>query len=336
MAVPRPQGAVLNAPRLVGDHPRGIHHPSPAQAVAGGTGPLGAVEGERARGELRHRDVAAGAGEVLAQEPLAAALDGDQDDAAGESQGLLQARAQAIAGVGAQREPVHQHVDPVDPAGVERDAVRQADGRAVDPRALEPGGARGGELLAEATLPPARDRGRDDRHRARRLLEQARGHLVRALRGDRLAAPGAVGPAERREEDPQVIVDLADRPHRGAGVGHGRALLDRDRRERARSRTRPRDAPSARGTDGPTARGSRRSAAGPPHRGCRRPGCSCPSPRGRSPPPGGCAGCRSPAPSGCGPWPRGWRSARLWRLSRSGQNPILPKIGRVAAPAAPC
>ena len=51
--VPRPDGAVEDALRLVGDHARGVDHPALAEPVAGRAGAVRAVEGEGARGRAR-------------------------------------------------------------------------------------------------------------------------------------------------------------------------------------------------------------------------------------------------------------------------------------------
>ena len=63
VAVPRPDGAVETLFVSSGITLAGVHRPALAQAVAGGAGALGAVERERARRQLGHGDVAAGAGE---------------------------------------------------------------------------------------------------------------------------------------------------------------------------------------------------------------------------------------------------------------------------------
>ncbi len=62
----RAQPAFEQRLRPVGDHLRGIEVVVAAQAVALRAGAIGAVEGERARLQLRHVDAAVGAGQPLA------------------------------------------------------------------------------------------------------------------------------------------------------------------------------------------------------------------------------------------------------------------------------
>ena len=202
VAVPRADGAVEDAPRLVGHHPRRRPPPSAGPGRRRRGRPHAALLKENARGrELRHRDVAARAGEVAAQEPLAAALDGDEHDAAGEVEGLLEARAQARRRRRARSASRSTSTSMRWPRrGSSGTRSARLTRTAVDARALEPGGAGGGELLAEGALPPARDRGRDDRHGARRLLAAgARPSRPRsARRSARRSGGSGAGRASRR------------------------------------------------------------------------------------------------------------------------------------------
>ena len=74
------------------------------------------------------------------------------------------------------------------------------------------------------------DDGRQD-HEPRSLAERHHpvGDLLDRLPGDRLAAVVAVGLADPRPQQAQVVVDLGDRADGGAGVSGGRLLVDRDR-----------------------------------------------------------------------------------------------------------
>ena len=54
--------------------------------------------------------------------------------------------------------------------------------------------------------------------------------LLGRLAGDRPPADVAVGMADPRPQQPQVVVDLGDRADRRARVARGRLLVDRDRR----------------------------------------------------------------------------------------------------------
>jgi hypothetical protein len=55
------------------------------------------------------------------------------------------------------------------------------------------------------------------------------GHLGRGLALDALPAARAVRLADRREQHPEVVVDLAHRADGGARVAHRGPLVDRDR-----------------------------------------------------------------------------------------------------------
>ena len=234
MTVPGSEGSLEDAAAVVGDDgSSGIHRPATPQPVARGAGPLRAIEGERAGAQRRHRDVASGAREVAAVQALAPTLDGDEHDAPGEVQGRLQARPQPRLRPGAQRQTVDEHVDAVAPPGVESDRAVEVCRFAVDAGAEEAGLAGRGELLAVAAFRPRATGAATTATAPRALLEKALGDLLGALRGDGVVAPGTVGPAKGREEDPQVIEDLGDRSDRRAGMGHRRPLFDRHRRREA-------------------------------------------------------------------------------------------------------
>ena len=102
-----------------------------------------------------------------------------------------------------------------------------------------------------------------------------------ARAGDRAAVVGAVGHADARPEQPQVVVDLGDGADRRARVVPGGLLLDRDGRREALDRVDVGLLHQARGTAGRRPRATRRSAAGPRRRSCRRRATTCPSPRAR-------------------------------------------------------
>src|SRR5208282_1174866 len=53
--------------------------------------------------------------------------------------------------------------------------------------------------------------------------------LLDALRRDPLAADRAMGDADPRKKDAQVVVDLGEGSHGGTGILAARLLLDRDR-----------------------------------------------------------------------------------------------------------
>ena len=111
---------------------------------------------------------------------------------------------------------------------VELELVAQVDDRAVDARAHEALAPQPLELELELALAGARD-GRE--HREARALgqrEHAVDDLLDRLRLDALAAARAVGDADARVEEAQVVGDLGDRADGGARRLRERALLDGD------------------------------------------------------------------------------------------------------------
>ena len=88
---------------------------------------------------------------------------------------------------------------------------------------------------------PLRPRTTGAEHRDGRVPARCRsrllGHLLRRVWAAMARAHrGAVRPAQGGEQHAQVVVDLGDGPHGGAGMADGRALLDGDGRGEARHR----------------------------------------------------------------------------------------------------
>ena len=92
------------------------------------------------------------------------------------------------------------------------------------------------EMLAELALAPADDRGEDHEPGALGQLDHLVDDLLGRLRRDRPAAVVAVGLADPRPQQAQVVVDLGDRADRRARVARGGLLVDRDRRREALDR----------------------------------------------------------------------------------------------------
>jgi hypothetical protein len=228
MTLPGTDRALQDAAALVGDHTGRVHRPPLPQPVAARARPLGAVEGERLGAQRGHGDVAAGAGQPPAHQLLAPPFERDEDDAVGETERLLQAGPEPTGRARTEDQPIHEDVDAVAATGIERRQVVKVHRPSVDAGTEEPGAAGGGELLAVGPLPAPRDGGGDHHHSARGPALQPLRDLLGGLGGNGVAAAGAVRPTEGGEEDPQMVVDLGDRPHGGAGMGDGRALLDGD------------------------------------------------------------------------------------------------------------
>ena len=104
----------------------GIEGPLAAQPVAVFAGAVRAVEGERARLELRHAGAAFGARQLLRVEPLFAVDHRDQHQAVGQLGGGLDGRFQALLDARLHQQPVHHHLDGVVLALVERGSLRRA------------------------------------------------------------------------------------------------------------------------------------------------------------------------------------------------------------------
>ena len=149
---------------------------------------------------------------------------------------------------------------------------------AVDAHALESGFADVVEHLLVMPLAPLDHRGEDLRARAVGQRLDRIDDLLRALRDDFLAADRAVGHADARVEQAQVVVNLGDGADGRARVVADALLVDRDRRDSALRSDRRRVFPSVRGTGGHRRSGSRRSAAALRRRSCRTPATTCPIP----------------------------------------------------------
>ncbi len=230
VALPGVDGAFQHRTALVGYHLARVHLPAVAETLAAGAGAVGAVEGEGPGRHLSHRDVALHARETPAVEALSSSLEGDEDGVAGESERLLQPGHQPLEDAGPDHHPVHQHVDAVIAARLERDGLGQVPYLLVDAGAHETLAGQRGQLFLERPLAAADDRGEQGEHGALGIPREALRDLLRALGRDGSAATGAMRLAEGGEEDPEVVVDLRHRAHRGAGMGGRRALLDGDGR----------------------------------------------------------------------------------------------------------
>jgi hypothetical protein len=139
---------------------------------------------------------------------------------------LPEPRAQVIL----HHEPIDHDLDRVLELLVELDLVLEQPLLTVDLHAREALGSEVLEHVLELALAVARDRRVDRELRPFREAQHLVDDRLDRLAGDRAPADGAVGPADPREEQAQVVVDLGDRADRRAGVPRGRLLVDRDRR----------------------------------------------------------------------------------------------------------
>ena len=213
----------------VAQHQVGAHLASGAESRAVGARTERRIERELPRLELGQRQAARGAGIALGKERGRAA--------AHHLHGPVRGLERRLDRVGepravrpADHEPVDHHRDIVVLATVELRDLGQVVGLAVYPNPHEPLLLGGLEHVAELAFAAAHQRGEDLELRPLRPGQ----HQVRDLRGalalDRRPVLGTVRCAEPRPQEAQVVVDLGDRPDRGARVMAGALLLDRDGR----------------------------------------------------------------------------------------------------------
>src|SRR5205823_6388444 len=130
--------------------------------------------------------------------------------------------------VGAQYEAVDDDLDRVLVLLVELDLLLEEPLLAVDLHAREALAAELLEQLSVLALAVADDGSVDGEAGALGQAEDLVDDRVEALTGDRSAANGAVGAADPRVEQAQVVVDLGHGAHGGARVARGGLLVDRD------------------------------------------------------------------------------------------------------------
>jgi hypothetical protein len=137
---------------------------------------------------------------------------------------------QALARVGAHDQAIDHHRHVMLVLLVEHDRLLEQAQLTVD---LHPGKAVLAQLLEElSVLPLAPAHHRGEHHEASALgeLHDLIDDLLGGLTGDGPAAYRAVRPAHPGPQQAQVVIDLGDRAHRGAGIAGGGLLIDRDGR----------------------------------------------------------------------------------------------------------
>ena len=215
------------------DHFRRIEIVFRAEAVAFGACAVGRIEAEGTRLELRNRNAAIGAGELLGIDVLFAADHRDRDEAAGQLQrgfdGLLEALRDAIF----QQQTVHHDFDGVILAAVERDRLIEIHQIAIHARADVAFLRVLLEFLFVFALAAA-NHWREHHDAVVRLQRQHRLHdLFGGLARDGLAAIGAVRRADGAVNHAQIIVNFRDGADGGARRTRRGLLLDGDRRRKA-------------------------------------------------------------------------------------------------------
>ena len=237
---PRRERAVLQRLGLVGHDQLGVDLQLGAQPGALRAGAPRRVERERARLELVERQVVVQAGQVLGVHPLAVLVvlrqvdEVEDDDPAGQAERGLHRVRQPAARRLLDGQPVDDHLDVVllvllQGRQLPGQGLVQPDDRAVHPRPGVALGLQFPEQLAVLALAPAHH-GREHLEPGALLqLEHPVHDLLRGLPRDRPAADRAVRLADPGVQQPQVVVDLGDRPDGRPRVPAGRLLVDRDR-----------------------------------------------------------------------------------------------------------
>ena len=222
-------GALQDGQGAVRDDEVRIHLELEAQTGTGRAGAVGVVEGEHARAELRHGDPAVLAGVVQREGRLLAGVHllDDRHTAAVRGCGL-HGVGQAARDVAAQNQAVHDEVNIVLFVLFEGDVLGQIVETAVHADAGKARFAGVGKDLLVLTLLAADDRGQDLEAGPLGHAEDLVHHLVDGLLADLLPAVRTVRHADPGPEQTQIVKDLRDRAHGGAGVLGGRLLVDGD------------------------------------------------------------------------------------------------------------
>ena len=206
-----------------------------ADAVAGGAGSEGRVEGERARFDLVDRQrVLVRARHVFGEGAGRAFVDEvDVDASVCQSQCGLDGVGQPRAHSGFGDEAVDDHGDRVLVLLLQGRRFAQADLLAVDDGSGEALRLQVGEEVDEFALAGADDGSEDEELRALLEFEQLVDDLLRGLLRDDLTADGAVRDADPCPQQAEEVIDLGDRADGRTRVARGRLLVDRHRRRQA-------------------------------------------------------------------------------------------------------
>ena len=220
-------GPLQDGELFVGEDEVRVHLQLCAQSGAGGAGAVGIVEGKHAGREFLNGDAAVLTGIILGKQDITVLVhDVDDDQAARQGGGGLHTVGQAAGDVLPDDQPVHDHFDVVLPVLVQLDLLAQVIQGSVHPYPDITGLAGVLKELLVFPLPGAH-------HGGEHLYPGGfgQGHhlvddLVDGLLLNLLAALGAVGRAYPGPQKAQIVVDLGDGTHGGAGVFGGGLLVD--------------------------------------------------------------------------------------------------------------
>ncbi len=190
---------------------------------------VSAVERERSRLELRNADTAVRAGQTRGIEGFVSVDDGDQDKTAAQFHGESDGKFEAVFDSGLHQQAIHDHLDGVILALVERKVVLEVHQFAVDAGAGETVLDKLLHFFFEFTFATTGNRRHDHYAIVGRERHDALDYLLGGLASDGLAAIGTMGHADRRIEQAQVVVDLGDGADSGARTTAGGFLLNGNR-----------------------------------------------------------------------------------------------------------
>src|SRR5271157_5074613 len=211
-------GSAKDRARAVRDDQVGLEFHLESQAVALWARSERRVEGEVARLYLPQGDAVLGAG-VLAGIKCLLLPAADDHGPVPFLQGALYGLMDALPALGGDKHLVYQDGDALLPVLVElRDLPADVRERPADVHLVEPGFPQALELFFEAALLAAGKGGEHLHLLPGEAREEARGYLVRPLPRYRLMADRAVGLADAREKQPEIIVDLGRRANGGARI----------------------------------------------------------------------------------------------------------------------
>jgi hypothetical protein len=239
-AAPRADRALGQGLVRVGDHQLRVHLQPGAEAGAVRAGAPRRVEREGPRLQLLEGQVVVEAGQVLGVHPLPVRVglgqvhEVEHHDPTGQAQRGLHRIGEPAPRRFLHRQPVHHHLDGVLFVLLQRGqavgrGLVEPDHHPVHPDPGEPLQLELAQQFGVFALAPA-DHGREHLEPGALVeLEHPVDDLLRGLPGDRAATDRAVRLAHPRIQQPQVVVDLGDRPDGGARVAAGRLLFDAHR-----------------------------------------------------------------------------------------------------------
>ena len=222
-------GPFQNGFALIRNHQGRVHLHLAAKARAGGAGAEGIVEGEHPGRQLLDGDAAVLAGVVLGEhQVLLLPQKVDDDQSPGKGAGSFHAVGEALLDVRPDDEAVHDDLNVVLDVFFQLDLLVQLIEIAVY-TGPDVAGALGGlkDLGVLALLAPD-DGGQDLDAGALGQGEDLVDDLVDGLLADLFSALGAVGRARPGPEQAEIVIDLRDGAHGGAGVFAGGLLVDGD------------------------------------------------------------------------------------------------------------